>query len=153
MGICEISHRSKTFESLLASAEADLRSLLSIPDEFAVLWMQGGGLTQFAMTALNMIAAYRLTHPASTSSPSVPADYIITGTWSAKAASEAKRCGVEVNIVTDSRKLSADGKSFGAVADGQEWSWSSQPPAYIYYCANETVNGVEIDPPQVPLTS
>jgi phosphoserine aminotransferase len=150
MGICEISHRSKTFETILNEANADLRELLSVPDDFAIVWMQGGGVTQFGMTALNMVSAYRLKHPAASPQDLAPANYIVTGSWSAMAVTEAKRCGVDVHIVTDSRTLSSDKKSFGALADPSDWNWSSKKPAYIYYCSNETVNGVEIDPPTVP---
>lgn len=148
IGLTELSHRSSTFMNLCKRTESDLRQLLAIPDNFAVLFLQGGGLTQFSMTALNMLAWYKLQHQDQKDEP-VTAEYIITGSWSAKAAGEAKRLGIASRSVTDSRTLN-EKKSFGSVAPESDWSWSSPndpKPAYIYYCANETVNGVEIPPP------
>lgn len=153
IGLVEWSHRSQIFQSFLKQAENDLRKLAEVPDDFAVLWFQGGGLSQFHMTALNLQAAYRIKHKCNPTA-SIPADYIITGAWTQKAAKEAQRLGIAVNTVTDSRKVSADGKSFEGLAPADTFQWSKETgpePAYIYYCANETINGIEIDPPVVPV--
>lgn len=153
MGVTELSHRSKQFSSMLKESESNFRQLLDIPDQYAVLWMQGGGLTQFSTTAQNMEAWYRVKHNYKKSQ--VPAAYLVTGGWSSKAAAEAKRLGLNPQVVADARKMSQDGKSYGSVpTQAEHFTWPSDTedkPAYIYYCANETVHGVEMHaPPTVP---
>ena len=81
MSVMEISHRSKTFDEIFASAEAGLRELLGIPDNYHVLFLQGGASLQFSMVPMNFL-------PADGS-----ADYVITGSWGKKALKEAKRVG------------------------------------------------------------
>jgi len=81
MSILEVSHRSKTFEEVIAKAEADLRALANIPSNYKVLFLQGGASLQFSMVPLNLLT------------PGATADYIITGTWTDKAAKEAKKVG------------------------------------------------------------
>jgi phosphoserine aminotransferase len=76
MSVLEMSHRSSTFESIIHDAERDLRMILSVPDNYKVIFMQGGGTAQFAAVPLNLLGA------------SKSADYIVTGTWSQKAAEE-----------------------------------------------------------------
>jgi phosphoserine aminotransferase len=153
MGITELSHRGTSFMSLSKQAELDLRQLLAIPSDYHVLWMQGGGLSQFSMVVLNLLAWYRLHHQLD-AAENPPCDYIISGSWTSKAAGEARRLGANVNVVVDGRKASADGKTFGDMPPTEAWSYTSADaplkPAFIYYCANETVNGVETDPPVVP---
>ncbi|GAB00004.1 hypothetical protein E5Q_06706 [Mixia osmundae IAM 14324] len=147
IGITELSHRSSTFIDLVKESQHDLRTLFGLPERYEILYMQGGGLTQFSMTFLNMLAWYKHSHPTS-DVPTV--DYIVSGSWSAKAAGEARRLGgANINIVVDGRTLSQDGKTFGALPDQSQWNYSEKP-AWIYYCANETVNGVEIPPPSLP---
>ena len=81
MSILEISHRSKTFESILAETEADIRALAAIPSNYRVLFMQGGASLQFSMVPMNFLAS------------SATADYIDAGSWAAKAIQEAKKVG------------------------------------------------------------
>src|SRR5206468_12739755 len=81
MSILEISHRSKTFESILAQAEADMRALASIPANYRVLFLQGGASLQFSMVPMNLLP------------PGGTADYIDSGSWADKANKEAKRVG------------------------------------------------------------
>src|ERR1041384_2845633 len=81
MSILEISHRSKTFESILARAEADIRTLANIPSTYKVLFLQGGASLQFSMVPMNLLAA------------GATADYIDTGSWAEKAIAEAKKGG------------------------------------------------------------
>ncbi|KAK4058894.1 Phosphoserine transaminase [Microbotryomycetes sp. JL221] len=147
MGIAEISHRSKPFEQVLHEANANLRSLLQVPDNYKILWMQGGGLTQFATTVLNLVAAYRIKHKLS-ANDDVVADYAVTGSWSSKAANEATRLGLRVNKVVDGKKL-GNGK-FNTILDASQWQWTNpnddathRKPAFVYYCDNETVDGIE----------
>src|SRR6187397_2115376 len=95
MSILEISHRSKTFESILEKAEADIRALANIPANYQVLFLQGGASTQFSMVPMNILTA------------GATADYIVTGGWAQKAVKEAQRVGT-VNIAgsTESENFS-----------------------------------------------
>ena len=88
MSVMEVSHRSKDFVELAATAERNVRDLLEIPDHYRVLFMQGGATLQFAMAALNL------------SAPDDTTDYVITGSWGKKAAKEAARF-CNVNVVAD----------------------------------------------------
>ena len=81
MSILEISHRSKTFDDIIEGCEADLRTLAEIPDDYHVLFLQGGASLQFSMVPMNLLP------------PGGSADYIVTGVWSQKAVKEAKRVG------------------------------------------------------------
>lgn len=159
MGLTELSHRGAPFQACLKEAEADLRQLLDVPEDYAVLFLQGGGLTQFSMAPLNLAAAWRSRNKQSDSAKEPRCDYVVSGSWSAKAAGEARRLGLDVNVVVDGREPVKGGEkaTFGAqqLPPSQQWNWSSKSddgtlPAFIYYCANETVNGVEIPPPTVP---
>jgi phosphoserine aminotransferase len=139
MGLTELSHRSSTFQSLLSKAEEDLRALIALPDNFKIVFMQGGGSAQFSAVYLNLAARFG----------NKKADYFVTGSWSDAAVTEARRLGADVNVVADGRSASADGKTFGGVPPAGDWNWG-EDPAYIYYCSNETVHGVRIQPPQPP---
>ena len=90
MSILEISHRSKTFESILAKAEADIRALANIPSNYKVLFLQGGASLQFSMVPMNLLG------------PGQTADYIDSGSWADKAVKEAKRVGT-VNVAATRR--------------------------------------------------
>src|SRR6266542_3976552 len=83
MSVMEISHRSKTFDNLLNKAKQDFKTLLQIPDNYKILFMQGGGNTQFSAVIYNLLAAKRQQTPGEEFNP--PLDYFITGSWSAKA--------------------------------------------------------------------
>lgn len=122
----EIGHRSKVFENILNTAKADLIKLLNIPNEYDVLFMTGGGTGQFSMVPLNLI----------TSKDDKP-DYVITGRWSLGAYTEAKKY-CSPNIVCNA----TDGSKFTKLPERDSWQWTKKP-SYIYYCANETVDGVE----------
>jgi phosphoserine aminotransferase len=124
MSVMEVSHRSKEFVEVAERAEQDLRDLLAIPDDYSVLFPQGGATLQFAMVPLNVSAEGQ------------SVDYVQTGSWSKKAIAEAsKYCNV--NVVADSSD-----KNFTYVP--QEDSWNrSENAAYLHYCANETIAGVE----------
>jgi len=124
MSIMEVSHRSKEFVAVASKAEQDLRDLLAIPDNYSVLFPQGGATLQFAMVPLNL------------SSEGETVDYVHTGSWSKKAIAEAGRY-CNVNIVADS----AD-KNFTYVPPEAGWQ-RSEDAAYLHYCANETIGGVE----------
>ena len=132
MSVMEMSHRGKEFMSIAEQAETDLRDVMSIPDNYKVLFLQGGASSQFAMVPLNLLNG------------KTSADYYRTGSWSKKAIAEAKRY-CDVNIVADTE---VDGK-FTSVPD--EGSVSFNPDAaYVHYTPNETIEGVEF--PYVPDT-
>ena len=124
MSVMEISHRSKQFDAILAGAQQGLRDLLNVPDNFRILFLQGGASLQFSMVPINFLAADQT------------ADYVITGFWGRKALTEAERCG-NVNVIYSS----AD-SGYKTVPEPAELNFS--PDArYIHYVANETIEGVE----------
>ncbi|MBR4459469.1 MAG: 3-phosphoserine/phosphohydroxythreonine transaminase [Clostridia bacterium] len=121
MSVMEMSHRSKDFEAILDTAEADLRELVGIPDNYKVLFLQGGGNTQFAMVPMNLMK-------------NRVADYIITGQWAKKAAAEAELFG-KVNRIASS----AD-KTFSYIPDCSDLPVSPDAD-YVYICQNNTIYG------------
>jgi len=124
MSVMEISHRSKEFIELAARSEANLRQLMSISDDYSVLWMQGGATLQMAMVPLNLAAA------------TDTVDYVITGSWGKKAASEAaKQC--QLNVVADSSD-----RNFTCIPAEASWQRSDNA-AYLHITSNETIAGVE----------
>ena len=124
MSVMEMSHRSKDFEEILFTAEQDIRDLLSIPENYKVLFLQGGAYTQFAMIPMNLMR-------------NKAADYIVTGQWSKKAAQEAKIFG-KVNIIA-----SSEDKNFSYVPDLSNLNITPEAD-YVYICQNETVHGTTI---------
>lgn len=143
IGLGELSHRSKQAIAIIDEAKQRIAKLVDLPDTHEVFFAQGGGTGGFASVALNMAASY-----ASRTGKKGKADYIVTGSWSQKAAEEAQRLGLDVNVVVNAKKVSSDGK-YGAIPPRSEWKFSDPAEtAYIYYCDNETVNGVEF--PEVP---
>lgn len=151
LGIAEHSHRSALATNIINEAKADLAAYLDIPDDYEVLFMHGGGSGEFSATAYNFVGAWvaRKQRELGDSVPELKAaveglkiDYIITGGWSQKAAAEAERLyGPEhVNIVADSRK--ENGGKYGTIPDESTWKLSKDA-AMVYFCANETVEGVE----------
>ncbi|KAJ0019213.1 hypothetical protein NQD34_006782 [Periophthalmus magnuspinnatus] len=125
ISVLEMSHRSSDFGKILNKTESLMRELLNIPDNYKVMFLQGGGSGQFSAVPLNLIGLKE----------DRCADYLVTGTWSAKAAKEAEKYG-KVNIVHP--KLD----SYTKIPDPS--SWTLNPSAsYVYYCCNETVHGVE----------
>jgi phosphoserine aminotransferase len=144
IGIAEISHRSKEFTAFLAGVEREIRTQLAVPDTHSILFTQGGGTGQFSAVVLNMLARHHLLHP------DLPAaerhmDYILTGSWSKKAADEARRLGGgHVHIAADARAHSADGTRFDSIPAHAHFAFSPAP-AMVYYCENETVDGVQFD--------
>ena len=131
MSVMEMSHRGKDYMSIAAKAEADLRELMVIPDNYKVLFLQGGASSQFAMVPINLLG------------DKTTADYLLTGQWSKKAIAEAKRY-CDVNIVADT----SDSKftTLPAEADLK----FNPDAAYVHYTPNETIVGVEF--PYIPDT-
>jgi phosphoserine aminotransferase len=124
MSILEISHRSKTFESILAQAEADIRTLAAIPSHYHVLFLQGGASLQFSMVPMNLLAA------------GATADYVDTGSWADKAIKEARKVGT-VNIVASTK---ADGY---ARVPAQAELKLTKGAAYVHVTSNNTIEGTE----------
>jgi phosphoserine aminotransferase len=144
IGIAEISHRSKEFTAFMSGVESQIRTQLGVPETHSILFTQGGGTGQFSAVVLNMLARHRLLHPDLPDSER-HLDYILTGSWSKKAAEEARRLGGgNVNVVVDARKHSTSGKSFDSIPPHSDFNFSPDP-ALIYYCENETVDGVQFD--------
>jgi len=143
IGITELSHRSKEFGALLSLLENDIREQLEVPSTHHILFTQGGGSTQFASVVLNMQARHRLLRPELKDEERV-IDYVVTGSWSKKAVEEARRLGggAKVNVVADAREYAEDKKSFERVPKKSEYKFSADP-VLIYYCENETVDGVQ----------
>ncbi|RKP00862.1 hypothetical protein CXG81DRAFT_12731 [Caulochytrium protostelioides] len=141
MSVMEMSHRSPAFDAIHTASIADLRTLLAIPDNYHVLYMQGGATAQFAAVYLNLVGQGDTT---------TPVDYVVTGVWSDKAAKEAQALGAHVRRVTDTSAdrhttlpdAAALALQLGAAGHGDRGG----KPAYVYYCDNETVHGVEVSP-------
>ncbi|MBC7909437.1 MAG: 3-phosphoserine/phosphohydroxythreonine transaminase, partial [Pyrinomonadaceae bacterium] len=136
MSVMEISHRSKTFDEIIGRAESGLRELMGLPENYHVLFLQGGASLQFSMIPMNLL-------PKGGS-----ADYIVTGSWGKKAVKEAKREG-NVNIAA----TTADG-GFTRVPAQDELKLDASA-AYVHFTSNETIEGVEFkrepDTGDVPL--
>lgn len=123
MSVMEMSHRSKAYKEIIETAEADLRELMNIPDNYKVLFLQGGASSQFAMIPMNLMK-------------NKVADYIITGQWAKKAYQEAKKYGT-ANAVASS----AD-KTFSYIPDCSDLSISDNAD-YVYICENNTIYGTK----------
>ncbi|MBQ4470315.1 MAG: 3-phosphoserine/phosphohydroxythreonine transaminase [Synergistaceae bacterium] len=124
MSVMEMSHRSKDFEDILDESEKNLRTLMNIPDNYKVLFLQGGGFTQFAMIPMNLMI-------------NRSAGYIVTGQWSKKAAGEAKIFGTVHELAS-----SAD-KNFSYIPELGDLN-IPEDLDYVYICQNETVHGTTI---------
>lgn len=137
ISVIEMSHRSADYTKINNDTQAALRELLSVPDNYKILFLQGGGTGMFAAVAMNLIGR------------TGKADYVVTGSWSKKAAQEAEKYG-KVNLVLP--------KTSKYVTIPDQSTWNRDPEAsYLYYCDNETVDGVEFnfipDSQGIPLVS
>lgn len=131
MSVMEMSHRGPEFMSILSNAQRDLRELLAVPDNYQVLFMQGGAIAENAIVPLNL-AGLR-DHPAIL-------DYICTGSWSVKSIKEAAKYS-KVNVAADAI-VSHHSQKFTSIPDRSTWKLS-EDAAYLHICANETIDGVE----------
>ena len=123
MSVMEMSHRSKVYDKIIKDAEADLRELMNIPDNYKVLFLQGGASQQFAMIPMNLMK-------------NRVADYIVTGQWAKKAYQEAQKYG-KVNCIASS----AD-KTFSYIPDCSDLP-VSEDADYVYICENNTIYGTK----------
>ncbi|KAG7212999.1 hypothetical protein KM043_002337 [Ampulex compressa] len=124
ISVLELSHRSNDFKKIIDDAQATLRDILNVPDNYKILFMQGGGTGLFAAIPLNMMKTGT-------------ADYIVTGSWSAKAAKEGAIYGKVNMVLPKTRK-------YTEIPDPSTWNLDPNA-SYVYYCANETVHGIEFD--------
>ena len=123
MSVMEMSHRSKAFETIIQEAEADLRELMNIPDNYKVLLLQGGASQQFAMIPMNLMK-------------NRVADYIVTGQWAKKAWQEAQKYGKANKIA------SSEDKTFSYIPDCSDLP-ISEDADYVYICENNTIYGTK----------
>jgi phosphoserine aminotransferase len=122
MSVLEMSHRGKEYMEIQAKAEADLRALLNVPENYKVLFLQGGASTQFAAVALNL------------TQPGDVVDHVVTGAWSKKAVAEAKKLGLDARVVAKGSGNDAPAPSTWQLSEGSR---------YVHFCSNETIGGVE----------
>jgi phosphoserine aminotransferase len=124
MSVMEMSHRSEQFEDIVAKAESGIRHLLEVPEEYAILFLQGGASLQFAMLPMNLRR------------PGKSADYVDTGSWSSKAIGEAEILGA-VNVAWSGKK-----ERYARIPATDELDL--RPDAeYVHVCSNETINGIQ----------
>lgn len=166
IGLAEHSHRSELSHNIINSTKADLATYLDVPDDYEIFFLQGGGNGQFSATVYHFVGVWverrkqkilkdlGITEGKEISEDVIAkelqkaveeelkVDYLVTGSWSLKASQEATRLiGPEyVNVAVDARNDN-DGK-FGKIPDSKSWKLSKNP-AMVYYCDNETVDGVE----------
>ena len=124
MSVMEMSHRSKAYDEIIKTAEADLRELMNIPDNYKVLFLQGGASQQFAMIPMNLMK-------------NKVADYIVTGQWAKKAYQEAQKYGKANKIA------SSEDKTFSYIPDCSDLP-ISEDADYVYICENNTIYGTKI---------
>jgi len=138
MSVMEMSHRSKEFMQIATEAEKNLRDVFSVPDDYKVIMAQGGATLEFSSVPLNMLGA------------KTKADYLVTGQWSEKAHKECAKYG------TGQAALNTKASKFTSIPDKASWKLDPEA-AYVHYCDNETVNGVEFgytpDVGSVPLVA
>ncbi len=135
MSVMEMSHRGSAFMGIAAEAEADLRALLAVPPGYKVLFLQGGATLQFAQVPMNLLRGKGR------------ADHVVTGEWSKKAVKEAKNyCDVGIAASSEDKNFSYAPKRWNVRADA----------AYVHYCSNETIGGVEyheVPKAEIPLVA
>jgi phosphoserine aminotransferase len=124
MSVMEMSHRSKEFEEILERAERGLRRHLGVPEDFAVIFLQGGGSLQFAMVPMNLCL------------PGRPVDVLHTGAWTAKAMGEIKK------LAACRLAASTEAQNFRRVPRAEEIEWNSEA-SYVYLCSNNTIEGTQ----------
>jgi phosphoserine aminotransferase len=132
ISILEISHRSKTFDGIINQAEANLRQLLSIPDNYRVVFLQGGALLQFGMVAMNLLR-----------NTGKSADYVVCGTWGKKASEEAQTQG-KVRVAWNGKA-----GNFNRMPKQSELNLDAGA-AYVHITSNETIQGIQF--PEIPQT-
>jgi len=126
VSVMEMSHRSKEFEQIIQNAETDLRKLLSIPDNYKVLFLQGGASLQFGSICMNLLKDNK------------KCNYLVTGSWSAGAFKDGKKLGDAHEVIKPALK------EYTGVPEFSTWS-VEQDAAFFHFCDNETIYGVEFN--------
>ena len=127
--VMEMSHRGKAFMDIYHHAHASVRRLLNVPDNYAVLFLQGGSIGETAIAPLNLLGK------------NASADYVTTGIWSAKAAKEASKYG-DIHIAASNEAALGSHAAGSYLPDASHWAVRKNA-AYVHYCDNETINGLE----------
>jgi phosphoserine aminotransferase len=145
MSVMEMSHRGPEFTSIINAARNDLRTLLAIPADYEILFLQGGGIGENAIVPMNLVG--RRAQPATI-------DVVETGTWSIKSGNEAKKYG-NVHIAASIAKRNAEVSKAGSVVPPVDHWQLSSDPAYVHICTNETIDGIEYNfvPDVAPYTN
>ncbi|OLY84949.1 Phosphoserine aminotransferase [Smittium mucronatum] len=144
ISVMEMSHRSKSFTKVFKEAEEDFRKLYDVPDNYYVLFMQGGGTGEFAAVYLNLINSKVIRQKQRDSSNPLKCAYIVSGSWSKLAKKECERLGGQTHLIVDCQD-SASGK-YLTVPPVSDWDiLPTQDLAYVYYCDNETIGGLEFE--------
>ncbi|KAJ1665115.1 Phosphoserine transaminase [Coemansia sp. RSA 1813] len=148
MSVMEMSHRSKVYGEIISAAEATLRRVLDVPDNYSVLFMQGGGTGGFAAAYLNMFASKVVREKQGRLGRQLSCDYLVTGSWSKGGLQEVTRLGANPNVVLDgiesSTKKSSPAVSYTGLPPVSEWKLGKpEETAFVYYCENETIHGLE----------
>jgi len=125
MSVMEMSHRSKEFMAIAAEAEKNMRDVLGVPDDYKVIFMQGGATLQFSCIPFNTLGGEK-----------TKADYLVTGQWGEKALKECNKYG------TGQAACNTKSSKFTVIPEKGDWKLDPEA-AYAHYCCNETVNGVE----------
>lgn len=170
LGLAEISHRSPQATKILADTKSALTSILEIPDDYEILFMHGGGSGEFSAVVFNLVAVWveqrrkqaekelagdegKILERVKTEIKELKLDYLVTGTWSLKASQEAANLLEPlggrgfVNVASDAQQ--ANGGEFGKIPDESTWTLTptkrdgGKGSAFVYFCDNETVDGVE----------
>ncbi|KAL6721450.1 Phosphoserine transaminase [Lecanora helva] len=164
LSLAEISHRSPTATKILAETKSALTYLLDIPDNYEILFMHGGGSGEFSAVVFNLVAMWVekrrreaekelgnqqapiIQRVRKEISEELRLDYLVTGSWSLKASQEAANLLEPlgkgfVNVAADAR--ASNGGKFGSIPPENEWNLTPSKSAFVYYCDNETVDGVE----------
>ncbi|CCE63752.1 hypothetical protein TPHA_0F02720 [Tetrapisispora phaffii CBS 4417] len=139
LGIGEISHRSKDATKVIEDSKQHLKQLMSIPDDYEVFFIQGGGTTGFSSIASNMAAAYL-----GKTGEMAPGGYLVSGSWSEKAYEEAQRLHIPSKVLFNSKDFNENGK-YQDIPEESLWEdkIKNSKFSYVYLCENETVHGIE----------
>lgn len=155
LGLVEHSHRSALSAGIIADASNALRQLLSVPEDYSIVFMQGGGTTQFSSVVYNLLGYWvQRELEKTTNGEGIDAvreklkdakiDYLVTGGWSQKASEEAGRLVGEETVNIAASAKPANGGKYGKIPEETEWSLTpKEKNIFTYYCDNETVDGVE----------
>ncbi|KAJ2551340.1 Phosphoserine transaminase [Coemansia sp. RSA 1933] len=148
MSVMEMSHRSKVYGEIISGAESTLRRVLGVPDNYSVLFMQGGGTGEFAATYLNLFASKAVREKQRKLGRQLSCDYLVTGSWSKGGLQEVTRLGAKPNVVINGVASSAKGLGpsvlYSSLPPVSEWNLGKpEETAFVYYCENETIHGLE----------